>query len=206
MSHFSNGSWIKMILDIMLNILFTCIGGVIGWITSIKNAKRKELRWASKSEQFLSGIHALPKIQIAYNQTPVINLTSTIFMFWNNGKEVITKDMIVEPIILSIDKCGQIYDAKILYCTSDTNLCNISISDDKTLLMFDFKYLDYKEGAIIHILSGGDCPHFLQLKGRILGCGKFSRSFSEKGRMTKSRLTQKHHVPKEFREYFKSIQ
>ena len=158
--------------DIMMAIITTLVGAFLGWIITIHTTKSKKPLWfCNINPLFQKGVAAIPDLSIKYKNNDVSNLSSVFFAFWNDGKEPITRDTVVEPLRLTVS--GSIYEAQVIQSTTASNDLAVTVTDDKTAAELDFKYLDHKQGVVIQIFS--DCSNIadFQFVGAIMGCKKF---------------------------------
>ena len=179
-----------MLTDIVFLIISTAIAILVGWITDVIKNKNKSPLWHYKScqiyeygisqfKQYCFGrrdikmrqdfeeVYARAKKKYVNAKT---NSLSVIYLaFWNNGKETITKEMIAGGIKVAIYD-STILDARIVNALVPENSFDVHVSDDKKIAFVEFKYIDYKQGAIIEIIS--DSSHFnhVYLHGELMGC------------------------------------
>lgn len=113
------------------------------------------------------------------------NVYSQTFYFFNQGKETISKEKILEPLFLSInDSTSKILDFRILKesrSVIDSRLLLDSVSKSKVWI--DFRLLEEDDGIAGQILYASDNSSFLplQINGTIAGYPKpFSTYYKSK--------------------------
>lgn len=158
--------------NIMLTSIATVVGAFLAWIITIHTIKSKKPLWFYHvNPLFKKGVATIPDLSIKYKCNDISNLSSVFFAFWNDGKETITHDMIVDPLRFSSN--GKIFDAQVIHSTTKSNGLIVSVPDDQTAVELDFKYLDYKQGAVIQIFSDSSDISDFHFDGAIIGCRKF---------------------------------
>jgi len=158
---------------IIIPIFTLILGGLISWFIAIKMKKAKDPIHFFKMNRLIAEgeteISNISNLKVTYKNENVYNFSSTFLAFWNNGKETITRDMIVETLSFVMNENCMIFDAQIVYCTDQSNEFAISVSEDKTNVKLDFKYLDYKQGVVIQIFSNVTSTHEHDFCGVIMG-------------------------------------
>lgn len=110
------------------------------------------------------------------------DITSIRFYFWNNGKEPIRRENILNPIVVSLsDKGGEILDYKML-SLSRPEVIDATIErsdrDPKTSLKISFRMLEKDDGFTGQLLYSGDPNANLIIKGVIEGVEKIETNAS----------------------------
>ena len=163
--------------EIMMAIAMTIVGAILGWIITIHTTKSKKPLWFCRvNPLFREGIATIQDLCITYKSNAVRNLSAIYFAFWNDGKEPITRDAIAESLRLTTT--GKIYDAQVIHATTSSNDLTVVISEDNSAAELDFRYLDYKQGAVIQLFSDASDISEIQVKGAIMGCKKFKTTFT----------------------------
>ncbi len=95
------------------------------------------------------------EVVISFKGKNVPRLTLTRIYFWNDGKETILGNQIVEddPLRCDFDSADEILKAHVASVTRKVNKFAVSIPDDaKHRAVISFDYLDPKDGARIDLL------------------------------------------------------
>jgi len=163
----------------MLSVILTIVGIVVGliasWFFSAKFAKSKKPYWHGKMNQlFQEGLSTIDNLKITYKDSEIDNLSSTYIAFWNNGKETVKGDEIAEDIKIRI-RDGEIYDAQVIFQTTQSNEFCATVSEDKRSVSIVFRYMDYKEGVVIQFLSNCLGIEEISLRGKMMGCRKIKQ-------------------------------
>lgn len=167
--------------DIVLAIITTVIGLVGGGVITVYLTKRKTPSWACKLNLlFNKGVSQIDELKIKYKDYDVDNLSSVYIAFWNNGKETIKDDEIVEKLTISVKEPHKIYFAEVTKASRESNHLMVVHSGENKSAEIVFKYLDYNQGAIIHIFT--DCTNLddIELNGAIMGCKKIKKCVNKK--------------------------
>lgn len=162
------------IKSLFLTILTTLIGIVASVIITKKFAKDKKPLWYFKlNVLFSAGNSKIDNLKITYKDRVTDSLSSVYFAFWNNGKETITGDDVAEPICFCVPEGYKIFSADIVRETNKSNSFQVKISQDERKAEITFKYIDYKQGAVIQLFSDCDKVESYKLQGAVMGCGNF---------------------------------
>lgn len=101
------------------------------------------------------------------------DVTSVRFYFWNNGREPIRRENILNPIVVFLsDKSGEILDYRLL-SLSRPEVINATVErnehDPKTSVKISFRILEKYDGFTGQLLYSGDPNANLIIKGVIEG-------------------------------------
>jgi len=110
----------------------------------------QSIRLIGKQEQGLPS-----DVQIKYKGEVVSRLTITKIWVWNNGKETIYGNRVVEddPLRYRFDSDTQILQIYVLAGSRTVNKFNANISPNKkNEFLYTFDFLDPRDGALIEIL------------------------------------------------------
>jgi hypothetical protein len=109
------------------------------------------------------------------------NIFSQTFYFFNQGKEPITPDKVLEPLYISIpDSNGEILDFKILKNSRNITQCELRLdSVSKTKIDIHFKILEEDDGIVGQIIysTNSSTGSPLKLEGTIQGAKHGFSSF-----------------------------
>lgn len=140
----------------MLSIL-TFILGVVGSYLISRNFELKtQIRMNINSFEIINDSVGTENVKLECNGIKIDTLTKTSIVFWNSGRKCITKDEILGNKCLKIEFAQGV---EIFECNNAKNnekLNNISVSNDKNIVLIEFDYLKPGDGAIIDILHNGD--------------------------------------------------
>lgn len=157
--------------SILMTVVTTFIGIIGSAVITKKFSKEKNPVWKfNLSVLFSKGITKIDNFKVAYMDHEIDNLCSANLTFWNNGKETITANDVVEPICLCVPQGYNIFNAKVVKDTNESNEFQVTIAEDGRKAEITFRYMDYKQGAVIQFLSDCDTVENYNLQGAIMGC------------------------------------
>ena len=109
-------------------------------------------------------------ITITYQGQEYHNLSSTRFVFWNNGRKAIKENDIatMNPIRVTIDEHYQILDAYIDKQTDIDNNFIIEKTDDKKSIIINFEFLEHNDGASIRIIHTAPSNEDFIVSGKVI--------------------------------------
>ena len=167
--------------DIVLAVITTVVGLVGGGVITVYLTKKKTPSWACKlNVLFNNGVSQIDGLKIKYKEFDVDNLSSAYLVFWNNGKETIKNDEIVEKIIISVKEPYNIYLAEVVQKSRDSNQFEVVSVDENKSVQISFRYLDNNQGAVIHIFTNCLSPEDIELSGAIMGCKQIKKCVNRK--------------------------
>ena len=169
MDYIGKSSW--------LSILAFAIGiiGILIGIYTLLGKKEKSPRYAITSNNIIRDFVSVFKpLEIKYSNQEIKNFTITKIVFWNNGRETINKEDVVnaDPISIHIKDGYNILDKEIIGKNENTNNFSLEDSADKSSFNIEFDYIDKHNGIVIQILHTGKSSDDIEFCGRIKGVGK----------------------------------
>lgn len=139
-----------------------------GWaslisIIGVLYALYKDWVWSKKGIPFYalrtfpllsSNANAIPGLKVLFNGKNVKSLSSTKFILWNGGHDVIRKEDIPSgsQIQLELKGRGEILQATLEKQNKPTNKFSCNISPDRKTLCVSFEFFNHGQGAVFHIL------------------------------------------------------
>lgn len=174
--------------SILFSIFTTLIGIVASIIITKAFSKAKKPTWYYKLNVLVNeGLSEIEDLKITYKDCAVDNLSSVYLAFWNNGKETIMPDDVVEKICFCVDAGYNIWNAQIISETNKSNEFQVILAEDRRSVEITFRYIDYKQGVVIQLLSDCDKKGCFEMQGALMGC----RSFKYEARRKRHRLLGK---------------
>ena len=110
------------------------------------------------------------KIEVRYKGEDVPVVTRTVVTFWNDGREPIRREDIVDrhPLIVQLPPDREILDARVVAQTRPE--IDFSYVEDPfgPSIQLGFSHLNHRDGAAVEILHTGD-PFAVEVEGAIVG-------------------------------------
>ena len=147
-----NQGWLGSLLG-LLGFIFGLIGLILyrnSKIGARPTCHLKSLRLIGKEEQELP-----QEVEIQYKDISVPRLTLTQVYLWNDGKEIVQGNQVVEddPLRFEFDASDEILKAHVGTVTRDVNKVHVDVlSDIRNVAKLSFDYLDPGDGARIELL------------------------------------------------------
>lgn len=119
-------------------------------------------------------LKALPQeVEIRFRGQVVDRLTKTLLIVWNGGKALLRGVDIVadDPFRAEFSKDAQVLQVRVLKTTRVTNKFSARRDFEANRVLFEFDYLDPRDGAVVEILHT-DEKRYPQLAGTIRGVPK----------------------------------
>lgn len=141
-------------LGLSLLSVFSVIFAIYTWR---KGQSRKEFSYSFVSHSIVRDGNKLdPAIKVTFNGTELNNLTSTRFVIWNSGNQVInSSDMVREKGITITAADGvEILSVEIVGRSDETNKFYLSGGLESTQCL-SFDYVDKQEGVVLQIFHTG---------------------------------------------------
>lgn len=152
---------------------FLAIAGFIFAIYTWFKARKKH-RFSSHSigsTLIGSSFSELPQqVEILYEGEQVTQVTSSTFILWNSGNQVIMKERLktIDPLRIDISEGGKILKYDIIKTNNKTNNFSIKKNDTGNSLNIEFDFLEPLNGIRINILHTGKQSNIL-CNGTIIG-------------------------------------
>ena len=158
-------------LHIVVGIVGILFGGASVLLTlRFRKSKRPTCVYLFKS-LYKRDKSAPRALRAKYKDELVRNFSAIQLIFWNNGKEPITKKDVVDPITFMTESGIKIFRAKVMHPFNSHNEFRVSVSQCRSEVTLNFNHLDQKEGVCIEILSDCcDAYDFDGVYGKILAC------------------------------------
>lgn len=159
--------------------IITCILGISFsyYFYQLSKSEREPIFLIDPIKTIVIDSKSFPKSALGVvkeKNTPIEgDITSIRFYFWNNGKEPIRRENILNPIVVSLsDNKGEILDYKLL-SLSRPDVIDATVErydrDLKTSLKINFRILEKNDGFTGQVLYSGDPNANLIIKGVIEG-------------------------------------
>lgn len=156
----------NIISDYSLTIITTVIGVICGYWYYKRGIRAVKPCYQVKTETIIGlGRESLPnEVEISYDGIPVEGLSRTHIVFWNDGNECLDKNNIVdgEPVRLELPENTKILKQSILKLQPKESAFQL-LNKSPSTLVFDFKYLNSNDGAVIEILHDKPIKDFVIL-------------------------------------------
>ncbi|MBP6236718.1 MAG: hypothetical protein KA536_11265 [Saprospiraceae bacterium] len=166
--------------NIWLNVifLFLAVLGVIATIVAYFKARRiRQCNYNRKDFNLIGPkITSLEKLDVIYNDKPIINFTFTSISIWNSGTEVINKsDFASTDNLRIISKKGvEILECKLIYSHNAANCFNLLSEPNK--ISIDFEFMATNEGIVIQLYHTGGNQEDIKIEGLIKGGSHISEN------------------------------
>lgn len=141
-------------LFLSLLSVFSVIFGIYTWK---KGQSKKEFAYSFVSHSIVrNGKKINPAVKVTFNGMELNNLTSTRFVIWNSGNQVINySDMVKEKDLTVIAADGtEILSVEIVGQSDETNKFCLSGMTERTQCLH-FDYVDKREGVVLQIFHTG---------------------------------------------------
>ena len=150
---------IKNSTVIWILLAFCTVGSLLyAIITRAKDKKKRQIAYARRSNYIVSkNKKSIEKLTLTFDGKEIDNLTVTTFAIWNAQGIEIRREDIASECKLKIESIGKadILDAEIILENEKTNKFSI-VSLDNKKIVFDFEYIDKKEGVVVQVIHTGD--------------------------------------------------
>lgn len=159
----------------VIGLIFTILSVVIAIIFYLRSKKEKIPYFEISSNTILEKLHkSLDGLEVHYKGEAQERITVTKVVFWNDGKETIDRNHLVEkdPLRLICPLSTKILDVRIVDCSAESNSVQIGspVSDkDVTYYPLSFEYLDYREYFVIQVIHNGNTHEQFNIEGKIKG-------------------------------------
>ena len=118
------------------------------------------------------------KIYRSNGEEIVEDVSSTNFYFWNNGRQPIRKEDILDSLVVSLDSTAEILKYELI--STSREVCDIDLNQvSKNKLKIDFKILEKNDGLIGQVIFTGNPKQVLKLNGHVEGIRDFKSVESE---------------------------
>jgi hypothetical protein len=126
-------------------------------------------------------LRQLDDIVITYHGRQVDNLALTKVAFWNKGTETIRWEDIAanDPIRVEIAENATVLHAEITYVRRAVNGFNISVDNDKRVVMIGFDYADRNDGIVVDIYHTSQLPGAVHVLGTVKGAPSLTKGIFE---------------------------
>ena len=152
-------------------ILSICTVFSVGFAiyTWIFGRKKKEISYTVNSFTLVENyISLVPEVRLLFDNQEVKSLTVTIITLWNSGNDAIQRGEIVEekPLTITVPDSTEILDVQVIKQNEESNHFSVKMKD--RIPIIDFKYMNKKEGAVLHVYHTGPADGFA-LDCKIIG-------------------------------------
>lgn len=158
-----------------MNIIGNCIWCVVGIVATIIIEmwmfEKKRISWRKYS--FLiarGGEHMIPKLEMAYGDTKIEDLTITKIALWNSGNRLLKMDDFVSDhniTVCSISNYTKLLDVSIIDKSQEKNKFRVITSGDNCAVL-EFEYMSKKDAIVLQVLHTGSAND-IQLDYTIMG-------------------------------------
>lgn len=166
MGFLTDPEWVKVWVGAA--IAFAISFGLFQW-----GRERRRVRYTLRSLRIIeeNPSPGLEDMHIIFDGERIPRLTKSIIAFWNDGNKSIRGGDVValDPMRLLLPTHGKVLRIRLLRVTRDVNgFVAIKRPGKENEVLFEFDYLDAKDGATIEILHTADRSN-LQISGTIRG-------------------------------------
>ena len=165
----------------ILALTTTFVGTLYGIASFIIGSRKRIPTYAIRTTHLIREItNNNENVKITYKGKEFPNLSSTRFVFWNQGRLTIKKDDVAtkNPIKIAIADNYQILDAFIDKQTDEDNNFILNLSPDNKSITIKFEYLEYHDGVAIQIIHTAPSSQELVVSGKVISGGKIHNAHS----------------------------
>ncbi len=152
---------------------FTIIGLPLSIILFIKGKKKKQISYDVKTNNLISNKENKYKnLILEYDGKEIENFSSSKFVLWNSGNEVIYKNDIsdIDPLVIKLND-GIILEALIIQENNITNKVTLEkIKENEIKINLD--YISKYDGIVLKVIHTGINSKQFNFSGTIKGYGK----------------------------------
>lgn len=168
-------TWIKNIVDSIgiWNAISLSVG-ILGVILTIRSIKKMKPSYSVRNiKLFSEKIQTIDDLNVLWQGKPLKNLTLSRVLIWNRGREPIRRADIApaDCIRIGVDPESEIIACKVDKCSNNSN--NFHARIENKIVVVDFDFISFKEGAIIDIYHTGTIHDQIFFSGTIIGIGNF---------------------------------
>lgn len=151
------------------------------WHDYYHNKKKRPSYWINTTHLVRDSIKGIKGVRILYNDVEIPNISSTVFIFLNSGKEAIKNSDIASknPIRIAIDTQYKILDAFIEKQTNEDNNFKIQLVDDNHSVYIDFEFLEYQDGISLRLIHTAPDSNSFVVSGKVIAGEPVTRISSQ---------------------------
>jgi hypothetical protein len=166
---------INVTLTIM-SLVLAVLGILSAYYFYQKSLRERKPAYAVYTTVLIGGVqNVISDLQVLYRGQPVDEVSVSTVMFWNDGKETITKDDIADRIRFEPLNGVEILNAELVESLHPPNHFVVERATDGAKVWVDFDYLDFEQGALIQIVHTGMWGEVLKVEGSIHGVNEIKR-------------------------------
>lgn len=145
-----------------------------------QNKKKKPSYWIKTTHLVRDSIKGIKGVRILFNDEEIPNISSTIFIFLNSGKEAIKNTDIASknPIKITIAPQYEILDAFIEKQTNEDNNFKIELRDDNHSIYIYFEFMEYKDGISLRLIHTAPDSNSFIVSGKVIAGEPITRILS----------------------------
>ncbi len=145
-----------------------------------QNKKKKPSYWIKTTHLVRDSIKGIKGVRILFNDEEIPNISSTIFIFLNSGKDAIKNTDIASknPIKITIASQYKILDAFIEKQTNEDNNFTIQLQDDNHSVIINFEFMEYKDGFSLRLIHTAPDSNSFIVSGKVIAGEPITRIFS----------------------------
>ena len=146
--------------------------GIIGLWATFRSLREKRPQWAVRSVPLVDEFNSkYENLRVTYERKPVENLTISKVLFWNAGRETITKTDLdtINPLRIVAKDKTRLLDVKVLVSNHDASRIDVRPDKRKNCAFLKFDYLDHTDGAVLQVVHTGKSSGDLEISGDIRG-------------------------------------
>jgi hypothetical protein len=151
------------------------LGVVLAVVFYIRSQKNKTPCFDCASNTLIEGLHkSLDGLEVRYKGVSQERITITKVVFWNDGRETIDCNDLVQkdPLRIVCPSEIEILDVQVVSDNSDLNSIVVgdSVSDEESRhYPISFEYLDHEEYFVVQLIHNGDASMDISIEGKIKG-------------------------------------
>lgn len=144
-----------------------------------QNKKKKPSYWIKTTHLVRDSIKGIKGVRILFNDEEIPNISSTVFVFLNSGKDAIKNTDIASrnPIKITIESQYKILDAFIEKHTNEDNNFKIQLQDDNHSIYINFEFMEYKDGITLRLIHTAPDSNSFTVSGKVIAGEPITRIF-----------------------------
>lgn len=145
---------------------------IIAIYFGMKNMKNKTPLFAIRNLNLIRDyINKIEDLKISYLGNDIENVSVARIAFWNQGKETIDGDRVVDadPLQITANEGVNILSAKIISQKTPSNGFELRMLEDMASVLIKFNFIDKYDGAVFQIIHTGKERSDISISGKIKG-------------------------------------
>ena len=136
-----------------------------------EKAKMERLPYfALKTSNLIANLSSkITDFKTLYENKEIKNLTVAKIAIWNGGKETIRKEDVASPFVVRTISPTNILNASFVSEPLQVNQIKLDTHQAPNSVVFDFKFLEFRQGALFRVIFDGQSEKDLDIEGTVMG-------------------------------------